>query len=247
MGRDTPARRRARVHLASLLWTSAGERRVPRDRALRAALQECEARDAWWVCEASSAGPVYLLPTVEWIEILAHTVRSLGARSVLEVAAGDGLLACALAHALPRVRVHACDSGAWAKAAGRMSAADRRRDGTTPFAGIRAGDNVERRSSASAIAHHRPDLIIVSWAPPGLLVERALRAPAAKLVLELGVDGDVCGNGTRTWRFHKEFLEGPLEARALCRLDGGAVETPATRATLYYGRAHPEHGVDDAW
>ena len=190
---------------------------------------------------------MYLLPTIEWVQVLARTVRSLGARSVHEVAAGDGFLARALARASPRLRVSASDSGAWAKTAGRMSAADRRRHGATPFAGIRAGDNVERRSTASAIAHHRPDLIVVSWAPPGSLVERVIRAPAATLVLELGVDGDVCGNGTRTWRFHKEFLEGPIEERALCRLDGGAVDTPKTRATLYYGRAHPEHGVDDAW
>jgi hypothetical protein len=246
-GRDSDERKANRARLLKVLWSTDGERKLPRDRTLRSALAACDARDAWWVCEASSAGPVYLLPTVEWVQHLARVVEKLGARSVLEVAAGDGFLSRCVAEALPDVKVRACDTGAWAKAKNRMNDDDNKAAGATPFAGIRAGPNVERRSVAAAIAHHKPDLVLVSWAPPGTLVERAIRAPSCKLVLDLGVDGDVCGNGTHTWRFHKEFLEGPVEARALCRLDGGAVHEPKTRATLYYGRAHDEYGVDEGW
>lgn len=237
-GRDTRARRAARETLARVLWSERGERRLPSERALVAALSACHADDVWWVCETSSAGPVYLLPTREWVRALARFVAKERVRSVLEIGAGDGFLATCLAQACPRVRVIATDNGAWKRPAGRMTKADRAEFAGVPLAGITGGAHVLRMSAPAAIARFRPDLVLVSWAPPGLLVERAIRAPS-KLVLELGVDGDVCGNGMRTWRFEKDFLEGPLEARALCRLDARPRQERHTRATLYYGAAHP--------
>ena len=92
-----------------------------------------------------------------------------------------------------------------------------------------------------------PDDLIAPETPPA---DPYLTAIGATRLLPDGTLAryePVDAGGTRTWRFHKEFLEGPIEERALCRLDGGAVDKPKTRATLYYGRAHPEHGVDDAW
>src|SRR4051794_33331127 len=88
--RDTPARRNARAALATLLWDDDGRRRLPRDRELVAAMDRCGARDVWWVCETNSAGPLYHLPTREWMRALAAVVRSLRVRKVVEVAAGDG-------------------------------------------------------------------------------------------------------------------------------------------------------------
>ena len=69
-GRDSRARRGTREQLARVLWDGHGLRRLPRDRTLRSALRACEPRDVWWVCEANTAGPVYLLPTVEWVQEL---------------------------------------------------------------------------------------------------------------------------------------------------------------------------------
>lgn len=237
LGRDTRARRAARDALARVLWTKQGERRLPSERALVAALSSCRADDVWWVCETSSAGPVYLLPTREWVWALARFVAQQRVRSVLEVGAGDGFLSACLAHACPRVRVIATDTGAWARPAGRMNDADRAELAGVPLAGISAGAHVLRMAAARAIERFRPDLVVVSWAPPGLLVERAIRAPS-RLVLDISVDGDVCGNGMRTWRFEKDFLEGPLETRALCRLDARPRQQRHTRVTLYYGAAH---------
>jgi hypothetical protein len=247
-GRDTRARAAARAALVDVLWSKDGQRRLPRERELVAAIEACDARDLWWVCEANSAGPLYLLPTREWIEVLARTVDALGVKRVLEVAAGDGFLSACLQRARPKLTVIATDSGAWASASRRQSARDKRELRGVPFAGIRMGAHVERAAVTTAVKCHRPDLVLVSWAPPGTLVERAIRGPC-RFVLDVSVDGDVCGNGMRTWRFQKELLDGPIEERALCRLDTRPRRLDArhTRVTLYYGARHREYGVDRAW
>ena len=242
-GRDTRGRAAARAALAAVLWTKDGRRRLPRERALVRALEACDARDVWWVCEASRAGPVYLLPTREWIDALARWLDVQKARVVVEVAAGDGFLSACLRRARPKLRVIATDDFSWTRAQRRMSPRDRRELAGVPIAGIRPAPDVERIAATAAVKKHAPDVVIVSWAPPGTLVERVIRSDVA-LVLEIAVAGDVCGNGERTWRFHKEFLDGPLEARALCRLDARPRTTRHTLVTLYYGRAHDDFGVD---
>jgi hypothetical protein len=242
-GRDTKRRREARTALAAVIWDDDGARRLPRERDLVAAIEACDPRDVWWTCEASSAGPVYLLPTREWIAALAQVVDALKAKSVLEIAAGDGFLSACLRRARPKRRVVATDDHSWTKAQARSNAADRRAYGATPFAGIRAATHVQKRRASTAVAQERPDLVLVAWAPPGLLVERAIRGPC-RYVLDVSVDGDVCGAGMRTWRFAKEFLDGAIEERALCRLDARPSEARATRVTLYYGARHPRHGLE---
>lgn len=233
LGRDTSERRRARARLARVLWDSGGERRLPSRRALRTAITACDPRDVWWVCEMSDAGPVYFLPTREWVEALGEYVDGLGARSVLEVAAGDGFLARCLARARPRLRVIATDSGAWDRAPARMSAAERRAYRDVEVQGLRLGAGVERLEALRAVREYRPDLVIVSWPPPGTLVERLIRAPA-RYVLEIGADGDVCGAGPRTWRLASEILAGPLEDLGFCRLDARG-DLGHTTVTAYRG------------
>lgn len=242
-GRDTARRRASRGALASVLWEEGGARRLPREAELAAALEACDARDVWWVCEASSAGPVYLLPTREWIAALARLLDRLRVRRVLEVAAGDGFLSSCLQRARPRLEVLATDDGSWSKATARMTSAERREHRGVAMAGIRAAAHVEKRGALAAVKRSRPDLVLISWAPPGTLVDRLIRSPVS-LVLDISVDGDVCGNGTGTWRFRKEMLEGLVESRALCRLDARPSSKRATRVTLYYGRTHPLSGVD---
>jgi hypothetical protein len=213
------------------VWNKSGERRLPRERELLPALSACTRDDLWWVCETNSAGPVYLLPTTEWIAALRDTLASLKAKRVVEIGAGDGFLARSLGGVI------ATDSGAWRSASARMNARDHRAMKDVPLAGIR-GHDVVKMSATAAVNKLRPDVVLVSWAPPGLMVERAIRGPC-RYVLDIGVDGDVCGNGMKTWRFHKDFLDGPVETRALCRLGAGA-----TRVTAYYGKRHRDFGVD---
>ena len=244
-GRETRARRAARAALVDVLWNARGQRRLPREAALTAALEACDARDVWWVCEANSAGPVYLLPTREWLRALARVLDGLGARRVLEVAAGDGFLATSLARVRPDLQVRATDDMSWAKPAARMTKREQRAQRHVRFAGIAPMSIVERSGAVAAVKRLRPDVTVVSWAPPGTLVERVIRAPT-RYVLDISVDGDVCGNGARTWRYPKEFLEGPIEDRALCRLDARPHAARATRVTLYYGASFPKDAVPRA-
>jgi hypothetical protein len=233
-GDQSASRRRRRAALARVLWDEHGVRRLPRERDLVAAMTACARPDVWWVCEASSAGPVYLLPTREWMRALARLIDELGARTILEVAAGDGMLTHWLSQLRPKLRFIATDSGAWKSARGRMTDRDRREYRGVHFAGVQAAAHVQRMAAVTAVKKFRPDLTIVSWAPPGTLVDRVILA-SSRPVLDISVDGDVCGNGMRTWRFEKEFLEGPIEARALCRLDERPTQARATRVTLYEG------------
>lgn len=147
------------------------------------------------------------------------------------------------------MRIVATDNHAWHKPEARQSKADRRVFRGVSFAGIarhRDGD-VVRMSAARAVAAYRPDVVLVSWAPPApaRVVEQAIRGPC-KLVLDIGTDGDVCGDSARTWRYEKELLDDtPLATRALCRLDARPRDAGgrATRVTLYYGARHRLHGV----
>ncbi len=228
--------------LAEVLWTPRGDRRLPGERTLGPAIDSLSPEDVWWVAESTSAGPVYLMPTKEWLRALLAFIDAQAVHSVLEVAAGDGFLSACLAKARPGLQVRATDNHAWARLSGRLSPAEAKRGVGIGLSGIRIPDTVERLSATAAITRYRPDLVLVSWAPPGLLVERAIRAPS-KLVLDLSVEGDVCGNDARTWRFRKELLGGPLEERAYCRLDGRG-RPRQTRATLYYGARHRLHGLE---
>ncbi|MBT9560554.1 MAG: hypothetical protein IV100_31305 [Myxococcales bacterium] len=242
--RDTRARARARQRLADLLWTPNGHRRLPTEAALEAAITALGPGDLWWVMEASSAGPLYFLPTVEWVALVAEYLDSLGVASVLEVACGDGFLSSCLRAHRPALRVVATDDGSWGRAAGRMTDADRALSPGVDFAGIRPGDGVRRQKALAAVEAEKPDLVLVSWAPPGRLVDRVIQSPSSKFVLDIGTDGDVCGNGQATWRFNKDFIDGPLEDRAFCRLDDEPAEARNTRITLYYGRAHPDFAIE---
>lgn len=240
-GRDTAKKKQARQALVDVLFDANGRRRLPEERALAAAVDACGAEQTWWVCEANSHGPLYLLPTREWIGELAAFVDSIKARSVLEVGAGDGFLSFCLMRRRPDLQVSATDDFSWTRADARSSEEDRAEFAGVEFAGIQPLPHVKKQGAVAAIKAQRPDLVVVSWPPPGTLVERVIRAPS-KHVLDISVDGDVCGNGEKTWRFEKEFLTGPLEDRALCRLDGDGPRT--TRCTLYFGKRHRRYGVE---
>jgi len=240
-GKDTAARQKRRGALIEVLFDGNGRRKLPRERDLAAAIDACGAEDTWWVCEANSYGPLYFLPTREWLGELVALVDSLKAKSVLEVGAGDGFLSFCLSRRRPDLKVTATDDFSWTKPSARQNDDDRAEFDGVAFAGIRPMAHVVKHGAVAAVTALRPDLVLCAWPPPGTLVERVIRAPS-KHVVDISVDGDVCGNGEKTWRFEKEFLSGPLEDRGLCRLDGDGPRQ--TRCTLYFGARHRRHGVD---
>ena len=85
-------------------------------------------------CEAHG---IYQLPTAEWVEVLANTIRPLDPKRILELGAGSG--------ALGRARMD------WGICL-RM---------TDP-----AGDgDVERLDAAKALSRHHPDMVVSCWLP----------------------------------------------------------------------------------
>lgn len=233
------ARRAARARLARLLWTPDGRRRLAGERALDAALAALPPRELDWLFEFAPLGPLYFLPTRRFVRELAQVIESLGVQRVLEVAAGDGFLAGALADAAPKLEVIASDSGAWEQPEARMSAAERRQYRDVAVPGLTLGHRVHRMSARGAIRKFAPDLVLGAWLPPTSLLDQLIRAPV-RYVLEIGAGSGVTASAY-SWRFAHEFLEGSVEQYARCRLDARPHEKTHSRVTLYYGKAHPEH------
>jgi len=232
---------RDRAALARLLWDPSGKRRLPSTAALDRALARLPRSELEWIFEFNPLAPLYLLPTSEWVRALAKSIERLGARRVLEVAAGDGFLSSALRRAAPGLRVWATDSGTWEKPSARMNRRERESLAGRAVPGLRLGKDVRRMEALEAIRRYHPDLVLAAWLPPGRLLDRLIRAPS-RWVLEIGAAGGVTP-GQWSWRFDHEFLEGPIERLARCRLDR-APAGPQSRVTLYYGAAHEQHRVE---
>ena len=233
----------ARAAFARAVWSARGERRVPSAAELDRALSSLHADDLAWLCEFSPLGPLYFLPTTKFITALARHLVELGARCVLEVAAGDGVLSRALAKAAPALEVVATDSGAWALPDARMTVQEARAHRGEHVPGLLLGADVLKLEARRAVRKFAPDVVLASWLPPGhALLDALIRAPV-RYVLEIGAGSGVTASAY-CWRFAHEFLEGPLERAARCRLDLRPDESLHSRITLYFGAAHPEHHRD---
>jgi hypothetical protein len=217
----------ARAALARLLWNENGARKIPSAAALDRAISALPRGELEWICEFNLCGPIYLIPTRPFLRALAKRIRSVGARRVLDVAAGDGHLAASLAREAPDLEIIASDSGAWERPAARMNARERRSSKRADIAGLVPGPRVLRLEARAAIRKVRPDLVLAAWLPPGPLLSRVLRS-GARWVLEIGAGSGVTGD-IRCWRFEHEFCE-ELDELGRCRLDGRKLHT---RATLY--------------
>jgi len=228
-----------RAALVRALCSARGARKLPTQAELDRALAGVTPRDLEWICEFSPLAPLYFLPTRPFVSELARTLRSLGVRRVLEVAAGDGFLSRALARCDPALEVIASDSGAWEDPQARMSPTERRALRSVHVPGLLLGEGVHRLSARAAVRRFRPDLVLCAWLPPGNLLDSLVRAEV-RYVLEIGAGHGITGSAY-SWRFAHEFLEGALAARARCRLDDQPERTLHSRLTLYFGRAHPEY------
>ena len=222
-----------------LLFDGDGRRLLTGQRALDGVLGRLSDEELFWFCETQAAGPLYLLPTVEFARAFGRMVRGLAGPggTLLEVAAGDGFLTRSLKQAEPGLRWLASDSGAWEDPRARMSRSERRAK-PADVSGLRLGPGVERAEAVAAIRAHQPDVVVACWLPPGKLFERILRAPS-RIVIEVGAGGGVTGQGEWGWRFAHHFAPTAVERLARSRLDAGARRR--TQVTVYFGRRHPEY------
>lgn len=215
--------------MRNLLWTPAGERRVPAVAAFDRAAERLPRGALENLCEFNPIAPIYLIPTRPFLRALAKVIRDAGARAVLEVAAGDGHLSRELARTAPALRVIATDSGTWERPQARMNASERRALRGKHVPGLRLGGHVHRLGALEAIRRFKPDLVLASWIPPGPLLGRIIRA--APLVLEIGAGSGITGD-IRCWRYPHDFLD-DLDALGRCRLDERPTRKLHTHVTLY--------------
>ncbi len=232
----------ARAELAKLLWDRHGQRKLLSNARLDAALSALPPQELEWMFEFSPFGPLYFLPTRPFIAALVRKLRELEVKRVLEVAAGDGFLSRALAAADPALEVIATDSGAWEMPEARMSEKERRLLRGQHIAGLALGSQVLRLGAQAAVRRFAPDAVLCAWLPPGLMLDGLIRSKV-RYVLEIGAGEGVTASAY-SWRFAHEFLEGPIETRARCRLDTRPKKKLHSRVTLYFGRSHPEFGEE---
>jgi len=133
--------------------------------------------------------------TMEFAARLADIISSLEPGNCVEVAAGDGALARALAHrGVPTVA-------------------------TDPHP---RAEGIERLSAAEAIARHDPELVIACWPPLGAGIEMAvLRSPGVRHFIYIGqsINGQI---GPQPMWSHPGWhysLQTDLLAHSLCRYD----------------------------
>jgi protein-L-isoaspartate O-methyltransferase len=231
---------KARASLARVLWTPHGQRKLPGKAALDRALSALPAEELAWLCEFAPLGPLYFLPTRRFVNALAAKLRELGVRRVLEVAAGDGFLAQSLSASAPDLEVIASDSGAWETPRARMTKLEAKNHARTHVPGLLLGGHVHRLDAQKAVHKFAPDTVIACWLPPGAELLDGLIRSKVRYVLEIGAGSGVTASAY-SWRFAHEFLEGPLERLARCRLDTRPERETHSRITLYYGRGHADH------
>jgi len=173
-----------------------GDRRVPKRAEVESFL-----RDGGLFSEVVLADglQLYFLPTEEFLRGLIRLFRYLGVSRVVEVGAGEGFLAAALAQrGFPIV---ATDLEA--------------------IAGAPYGVPVHRAGHLDAVAAFRPELVFWCWPPLGSRAPQELvLAPGLRYYLDVGDGGFAAGTPGLAARFGGRYLHG-LSRLGYTRLDAG--------------------------
>jgi hypothetical protein len=175
---------------------SRGRRRVPSRREVEDFLQ-----DGGVFSEVALAArtQLYFLPTAEFLRALISLFRHLGVKRVLEVGAGEGFMA-----------------GALAERGFQVMATDLEARSAAPY-----GLPVHRTSHLQAVAAWRPELAFWCWPP---LASRApqelLQASGLKYYLDVGNGGSATGSPNLVPQFRGRYLH-TLSRLGYTRLDWG--------------------------
>jgi hypothetical protein len=178
------------------LLLSQGDRRVPRRAEVEGFLE-----DGGFFSEVTSLTglPLYFLPTEEFLLNLIRLFRHLGVKRVLEVGAGEGFVAAALAtRGFPVVTTD-------------LEAAP-----GTPY-----GVPVYRASHLEAVTAFQPELVFWCWPPLNSKApQELLQAPGCKYYLDVGDGGFATGTPGLVAGFRGRYLH-TLSPLGYTRLDAG--------------------------
>lgn len=173
-----------------------GDRRVPRRSEVEGFLQ-----DGGYFSEVMLADglQLYFLPTEEFLLALIRLFRHLGVSRVVEVGAGEGFVAAALAaRGFPVV---ATDLEA--------------------MPGAPYGAPVHRANHLEAVAAFQPEMVFWCWPPLGSRApQEVIRAPGLKYYLDVGDGGFATGAPELVPQFRGRYLP-TLSRLGYTRLDAG--------------------------
>lgn len=175
---------------------SRGRRRVPSRHAVEDFLQQ---GGVFSEVALAAQAQLYFLPTAEFLQALIRLFRHLGVKRVLEVGAGEGFLAGALA--AQGFQVRATDLEA--------------------VPGAPYGVQVQRAGHLEAVARFQPELAFWCWPPLGSRApQELLQAPGLKYYLDVGDGGCATGLPNLVPQFRGRYLH-TLSRLGFTRLDWG--------------------------
>lgn len=175
---------------------SRGRRRVPSRREVEDFLQQ---GGVFSEVALAVKTQLYFLPTAEFLRALIGLFRHLGVKRVLEVGAGEGFMAAALAE--QGFQVMATDLEAVAAA---------------PY-----GVQVQRAGHLEAVARFQPELAFWCWPPLGSRApQELLQGSGLKYYLDVGDGGCATGATNLVPQFRGRYLN-TLSRLGYTRLDWG--------------------------
>ena len=165
----------------------------------------------------SQATGIFFFPSTEWVLSLDRFIRLLGIRRVLEVGAGRGYLAAALA---PWLTPQGLAFRAVDKALGEFES------------GLPRHPVVEIADALGAVQAFHPDLVIYAWPPPGQSILPLCQSPGVRYVLLLGEEGGGCTGDPADWHSWPH-----RRSARLSRLGVGRTGRRQQAAVFFYGAA----------
>ena len=206
----------SRLFWVNVLWDATGKRVLPKtsafDARLRASMNPRHdgtpngclftVCDRFGAPEAVNEWPeVYFIPTVEWVEGVVQLARDLGAKTVMEVGAGDGFATRCLRATEPKIRWLATDDWSWKD---RVGSVDK--------------NLVACLDATEAITRYKPDLTFWCWPPMEAEIEKILDLPVTRYFLCVGEGPDGCTGWIDEQNCEPERLR-HLDRVARCRTD----------------------------
>lgn len=171
--------------------------------------------EAAWLMALSQATGVYFFPSREWVKTLMRFLKLLRVTRLLEVGAGRGYLAAALAPLCTAagIKFLAIDKG----------------DGEF-ISGLPVYSGVERGDANTCVRELKPEVVVYAWPPPGQSVAGICQLPFLHYLILVGeTEGGVTG-ALKDW----QTLPHRWSA-VLSRYGRGRTGSQHHRVTVFYG------------
>lgn len=171
--------------------------------------------EAAWLMALSQATGVYFFPSREWVETLMRFLKLLRVTRLLEVGAGRGYLAAALAPlcAGAGIKFLAIDKG----------------DGEF-VSELPVYSGVERGDANTCVREFKPEIVVYAWPPPGQSVAGICQAPFLHYLILVGETEGGATGALKDWQTLPHRW-----SPVLSRYGRGRTGSQHHRVTVFYG------------